>query len=101
MTHFRPVRALLMAAAAIGFSLGAQAQYQMERLSRGVVAVRTSGTQVYVGWRLFGTDASGTAFNLYRSSNGGAAMLLNGSPMTGSTNFVDTSAPTTQSNAYF
>jgi rhamnogalacturonan endolyase len=77
------------------------AQYQMERLSRGVVAVRTSSSQVYVGWRLFGTDAPGTAFNLYRSSNGGAAQLLNGTPMTGSTNFVDTSAPTTQTNAYF
>ncbi len=101
MTHLRTVRALLVAAAALGFSLGAQAQYQMERLSRGVVAVRTSSTQVYVGWRLFGNDASNTAFNLYRSSNGGAAMLLNGSPLTGSTNFVDTSAPATQSNRYF
>jgi len=73
----------------------------MERLSRGVIAVRTSSTQVYVGWRLFGTDAAGTAFNLYRSSNGGAAQLLNGTPLTTSTNFVDTSAPTTQSNSYF
>jgi rhamnogalacturonan endolyase len=82
-------------------TLPAAAQFQMERLSRGVVAVRTSSSQVYVGWRLFGTDASGTAFNLYRSSNGGSAMLLNGTPMTGSTNFVDTSAPTTQSNTYF
>jgi rhamnogalacturonan endolyase len=88
-------------AALLLFSVEASAQYQMERLSRGVVAVRTSGSQVYVGWRLFGTDASGTAFNLYRSSNGGAAQLLNGTPLTGSTNFVDTSAPTTQSNAYF
>jgi len=88
-------------AALLLFSVQASAQYQMERLSRGVVAVRTSGSQVYVGWRLFGTDASSTAFNLYRSSNGGAAQLLNGTPMTGSTNFVDTSAPTTQSNAYF
>src|SRR5688572_27494770 len=88
-------------AALLFFSLPVTAQYQMERLSRGVVAVRTSGSQVYVGWRLFGTDASGTAFNLYRSSNGGAAQLLNGTPLTGSTNFVDTSAPTTQSNAYF
>ena len=35
----------------------AHAQYQMERLSRGVVAVRTSSSQVYVGWRLFGNDS--------------------------------------------
>ena len=83
------------------FPLPAAAQFQMERLSRGVIAVRTSSSQVYVGWRLFGTDATGTAFNLYRSSNGGTPMLLNGTPLTGSTNFVDNSAPTTQSNAYF
>src|SRR5262245_61935750 len=89
------------AAALLAFACASQAQFQMERLSRGVVAVRTSSTQVYVGWRLFGTDASGTGFNLYRSSNGGTAMLLNGSPLTSSTNFVDTSAPATQSNAYF
>src|SRR5262245_31453854 len=91
----------LLATLVVLFSLPAAAQYQVERLSRGVVAVRTSSTQVYVGWRLFGTDAAGTAFNLYRSSNGGAAQLLNGTPLTTSTNFVDTSAPTTQSNAYF
>ncbi len=78
----------------------AQAQYQMERLSRGVVAVRTSSSQVYVGWRLFGNEGSGTSFNLYRSSNGGSPTLLNGTPLTSSTNFVDTSAPPTQSNAY-
>jgi rhamnogalacturonan endolyase len=90
-----------MFAAFIILSSPAPAQFQMERLSRGVVAVRTSSSQVYVGWRLFGTDASGTAFNLYRSSNGGTPMLLNGTPLTGSTNFVDNSAPTTQSNAYF
>jgi rhamnogalacturonan endolyase len=82
-------------------SLPVTAQFQMERLSRGVIAVRTSSSQVYVGWRLFGTDTAGSAFNLYRSSNGGAAQLLNGTPIASSTNFVDNSAPTSQSNAYF
>src|SRR5688572_24026349 len=97
----RTVRVLLVAAALLGVSLTAQAQYQMERLSRGVVAVRTSSSQVYVGWRLFGNDPAGASFNLYRSTNGGAPTLLNGAPLTGSTNFVDTSAPSTQSNRYF
>jgi rhamnogalacturonan endolyase len=101
MIHFKPARALLLAAAALGVSLGAHAQYQMERLSRGVVAVRTSGSQVYVGWRMFGTEASSTGFNLYRSSNGGSATLLNGSPLTGSTNFVDSSSVASVSNRYF
>jgi hypothetical protein len=93
------------AAATIGaafllFATQASAQFQMERLSRGVVAVRTSGSQVYVGWRLFGNEGAGIAFNLYRSSNGGAATLLNGTPLTSSTNFLDTTAPSAQSNAY-
>jgi len=81
--------------------LDAHAQAQMERLSRGVVAVRSSGSQVYVGWRSFGNDPSGIAFNVYRSTAGGAATLLNGTPITASTNFVDSSAPTTQANTYF
>lgn len=101
MFQRRTGHALLAAVALLGISFGAQAQYQMERLSRGVIAVRTSSSQVYVGWRLFGNDPAGIAFNLYRSSNGGTPALLNGSPLTGSTNFVDTSAPTTQSNRYF
>src|SRR3972149_2893210 len=39
---------------------------QMENLDRGVVAVHSTATDVYVGWRLLGTDPSGIAFNLYR-----------------------------------
>ena len=101
MKSLKFFRALGLSTALLALSAAAHAQYQMERLSRGVVAVRTSSSQVYVGWRLFGNDPSGTAFNLYRSSNGGAAMLLNGTPLTTSTNFVDTGAPATQANAYF
>ncbi len=57
---------------------------QMEFLNRGVVAVRTSGSKVYVGWRLLGTDPSGIAFNLYRDN-----VKLNATPITQSTNFED------------
>src|SRR4030095_7143865 len=78
-----------------------QSQSRMENLGRGVVAVRTSSTQVYVGWRMLGTDPANIAFNLYRSANGGAAVKLNGSPVTTTTNFVDSNANLSQSNAYF
>jgi rhamnogalacturonan endolyase len=94
-------RGSFCAVALLGISISSHAQNQMERLSRGVVAVRANSSQVYVGWRLFGTEAPNTAFNLYRSTNGGQATLLNGSPITGSTNFIDTSAPPSQSNRYF
>jgi hypothetical protein len=32
------------------------AQRKMEKLDRGVVAIRTSPTAVYIGWRLLGND---------------------------------------------
>ncbi|WP_205513762.1 carbohydrate-binding protein [Longitalea arenae] len=62
----------------------ATAQKQMERLNRGVVAVRTSSSQVYIGWRLFGNDPAGIGFNVYRNTT-----LLNASPITNSTNYTD------------
>jgi rhamnogalacturonan endolyase len=65
-------------------SVALSAQYQMEYLGRGVVAVRTSSSQVYVGWRLLGTDPSGISFNVYRGTT-----KINASPITASTNVVD------------
>ncbi|BCU78573.1 hypothetical protein llg_32880 [Luteolibacter sp. LG18] len=62
----------------------------MERLGRGVVAIRTSSTQVYVGWRLLGNDPEDISFNLYRSANGATAVKVNASPITTTTNYVDT-----------
>ena len=60
MISSKSMRVLLASLTLLGVSLSAHAQYQMERLSRGVVAVRTSSSQVYVGWRLFGNDPSDT-----------------------------------------
>jgi rhamnogalacturonan endolyase len=60
------------------------AQRTMENLSRGVVAVRTSPSEVFVSWRVLGTDPADIAFNLYRGET-----KLNSTPITGATNFVD------------
>lgn len=60
---------------------------QMEFLTRGVLAVRTSANTVYVGWRLLGTDLASVAFNLYRDG-----VKLNAAPLTASTNFEDNTA---------
>lgn len=84
----------------LAFSGSAQAQSLMENLGRGVVAVRTGSTQVYVGWRMLGTDPSNIAFNVYRSANGGSAVRLNGSPISSSTNLVDGGANLGQTNSY-
>lgn len=60
----------------------ANAQRYMEKLSRGVVAMRTASDQVFVSWRMFGTDPDDILFNLYRDS----ILILS----TDKTNFIDT-----------
>ena len=70
----------------------AHAQRQMERLGRGLVAMRSSSTQVHIGWRLLGNDPRDIAFNLYRSANGATAVKVNASPLTATTDYLDTPA---------
>ena len=41
---------------------------QMEDLDRGIVAVRKSPEEVFISWRLLGTDPAKTGFNLYRGN---------------------------------
>ena len=60
---------------------------QMEFLTRALVAVRQSTSQVYIGWRMLGTDPTGISFNVYRNGT-----KLNATPITGSTNYVDAAA---------
>ena len=73
----------------------------MENLGRGIVAVRSTSTEVFVSWRLLGTDPPDTTFNLYRSTGGAAPVLLNSAPIAETTYFVDRAADLTQVNAYF
>lgn len=73
---------------------------QLEKLGRGVVAVRSSDTAVLVSWRLLGLDPDGIGFNVYRSAAGGAYAKLNHSVLTGGTNYTDSTANLAQSNSY-
>lgn len=79
----------------------AHAQRQMEKLGRGVVAIRTGTSSVYIGWRLLATDPPDTGFNLYRSAAGGPLVRLNAQLLTNTTDFVDTAANLSVSNAWF
>jgi rhamnogalacturonan endolyase len=65
-----------------------------------VIAVRASETTVYVGWRLLGTDPADVAFNVYRATGSASPVKVNASPLTATTNLVDTAADLTQNNAY-
>ncbi|HSQ42448.1 MAG TPA: hypothetical protein VLM37_09235 [Fibrobacteraceae bacterium] len=68
------------------------ASRQMEKLDRGLVAVKVS-SGVFLSWRLLATDNSSIGFNVYRGST-----LVNSSPITASTNLVDASG--TSSSTY-
>ncbi|MFC0181305.1 rhamnogalacturonan endolyase [Pseudarcicella hirudinis] len=68
------------------------AQRLMEKLNRGMIAVRTNDSQVYIGWRLLGNDPSGISFNLYRGN-----IKINSTPIINTTNFIDN---TSSSNVY-
>ena len=76
-------------------------QYQMERLSRGVAAVKLDENNAYIGWRLLGTEGRETAFNVYRVVDGAAAVKANAEPITDSTNFVDKEVDTSGKLEYF
>ena len=95
------VRIFVFAFVLASLGTSASAQRRMENLGRGVVAVRSSSTAVFVSWRLLGYEPQDLPFNLYRSANGGAPQLLNPTPLTAGTNFTDTTANATVSNAYF
>jgi rhamnogalacturonan endolyase len=64
---------------------------QMEKLGRGVVAIKQAPGKVFVSWRMLGTDPEGIAFNIYRELNGNT-VKLNSVPITDSTNWVDETA---------
>jgi rhamnogalacturonan endolyase len=89
-----------MIALAALLSVAAPAQRVMEKLGRGVVAMHSSEKEVYVGWRLLGTDPSSVAFNLYRSTAGKAPVKLNKQLLSKTTDFIDTTFDPGQSNSY-
>lgn len=75
--HFQFLLPLLMV------SLFSNAQYQMENLDRGVVAMNR-GNNNYITWRMFGTEPLSVSFNVYRDGN-----KITNTPITNSTNYVD------------
>lgn len=94
-------KCIILAILTIVLQVKVHAQRQMEKLGRGVIAVRQATDSVYVGWRLLGTDPDEMAFNLYRQTGNTKAIKLNKEPLIESTNYVDSNAPATQEYAYF
>lgn len=71
----------------VGFMLlvlPVQAQRHMENLDRGLVAVRTGSDEVFVSWRMLGTETGEVGYNLYRGST-----KVNSDLISTSTNYID------------
>lgn len=55
---------------------------------------------ILLSWRMLPGDNTLTAFDLYRSTDGGAEVKLNSTPITGRTNWQDKTADRTKTNTY-
>jgi len=75
----------------MGLFLHGYAQYQMEYLNRGVVAVSQGGSKVFVSWRWLGNENEGITFNLYRNGT-----KVNSTPIT-VCNYTDNAGSATAS----
>lgn len=72
----------------------------MEKLNRGVAAVRFEDKKVWIAWRLFAKDNDKIAFDVFRETDG-KAVKLNEKPISNVTFFVDEKADLSKSNSYF
>ncbi len=90
-----------LTAASIPPTAAASGSYFVENLSRGLIALRSTDTSVYVGWRLLGSDPSDLEFNLYRTTGDAPPVKLNATPITATTDFVDSTADPAQVTSYF
>lgn len=73
---------------------------QMEKLDRGLVAIKKSEQEVFISWRSFQEDAADLGFNIYRSSDG-ETVKLNPTPITSKTWFIDSTFQAEENNTWF
>ncbi len=72
-----------------------------ENLGRGLVVVRSSKKEVYIGWRLLKDDPKNIGFNLYRQTENHDPVQLNKKLLTETTNFIDESAKLKKENRWW
>jgi len=71
-----------------------------ERFDRGLNALPAGANKVYLSWRLLADDPRDIAFNVYRRTGSTKAVLLNGAPVSKTTDFLDGSAPAGKVSEY-
>lgn len=77
------------------------AQRIMEKLDRGLVAVRKNADTVFISWRVLGTDPDDVAFNLYRKTGNAKPVKVNAKPITKTSWYEDTGADLSQGNTWY
>ena len=87
LTHPKIIRGPLISVFLLFLTFtSVQAQMQVEKLDRGLIAVRV-GSNYYLSWRLLANEPYTTGFNVYRGTT-----KLNDSPITGATIYTDAGA---------
>jgi hypothetical protein len=87
--QFAPIQPAMVKPPVEGFA----AQRVREHLDRGLVALRSSASEVHVSWRLLVDDVAETAFHVLRSDATGHTVRLTTNPITATCDFTDTAAP--------
>ncbi|MCI9843246.1 rhamnogalacturonan lyase [Flavobacterium pectinovorum] len=67
----------------LGITSSILAQHTVEKLNRGLVATRLNSDEVYINWRMLGTEPTNVSYNLYCNDKKVAS-----SPFTTTTNFT-------------
>ena len=83
-------KTFVVAMALAGAVATTAATRNLEWLDRGLVAVNTGGSNVYLSWRLLATEWKTASFNIYRDGAKIATV-----PATGATNYSDNSGSAT------
>lgn len=76
----------------LGFSLSSYAQKQVEKLDRGLIALKVDDRKVFLSWRLLASDPKDATFDIYRQQKGKAKLKLNRKALAAGTNFTDSTA---------
>ncbi|MGH8021728.1 MAG: hypothetical protein ACREIA_26290 [Opitutaceae bacterium] len=64
-----------------------------ENLARGLVAVRSDNSSVYLSWRLLEGDSADAAFDVHRVGDGSDVGKINDRPLVRTTDFIDRDLP--------
>jgi rhamnogalacturonan endolyase len=96
-TNMKPIITLTLAA---GLLAGDLLQAAETKAERAFIAMVNDNKQVYLGWRLLGTDPADCAFNVYRAAEGGPLVKLNDQPLRRSTDFTDQTVSLGQGNRW-